>query len=88
MAVTKLTISLPEELAETIRSEAAAEGTTVSRYIADELRRALLLQERRAAIADYEAEHGKITEEERAQVRAWLRRGGVAWPPSPSTAAH
>jgi hypothetical protein len=88
VAVTKLTISLPEDLAETIRAEAEAEGTSVSGFIAKELRRTHLLQERRAAIAEYEAEHGMITAEEREQVRAWLRRGGVKWPPSRSTPAR
>ena len=74
MAVTKLTISLPEELAETIRAEADAEGTTVSAWIAEHARRSLLLAERRAALAEYEAEHGKITDDERREVREWLAR--------------
>jgi hypothetical protein len=85
VAVTKLTISLPEDLAETIRAEAEAEGTTVSAWLADHTRRSLLRAERKAALAEYEAEHGKITEEEREQVRSWLRRSGVEWPPSRST---
>ena len=74
MAVTKLTISLPEELAETIRAEADAEGTTVSAWIAERARRSLMLAERRAALAEYEAEHGKITDDERREVREWLAR--------------
>ena len=88
MPVTKLTISLPEELAEAIRVEAEAAGSSVSGFIANELRRTHLLQERRTAIAEYEAEHGAITEAEREQVRDWLRRGGVEWPPSRSTPAR
>jgi hypothetical protein len=86
--VTKLTISLPEELADAVRARAEDEGTTVSGLIAQELQRSHLLEERRAAVAEYEAEHGKITEAEREQVREWLRRGGVEWPPSRSTPAR
>ena len=82
--MTKLTISLPEELAEVVRRAAEREGTSVSALIANELRRFNLRAERRTAIEEYEAEHGKITEEERESVRAWLRRGGVEWPPSRS----
>lgn len=85
--VTKLTISLPEDLAESIRAEAEAEGTTVSAWLADQARRSLLLAEGRAAVAEYESEHGAITDEERARVRAWFREGGVQWPPSRSTPA-
>ncbi|MCJ7437379.1 MAG: hypothetical protein MUP97_06410 [Acidimicrobiia bacterium] len=88
MPVTKLTISLPEDLAETIRGEAEAEGTTVSGWVAQRARRSFLQSERKAALAEYQAEHGPITEEEREQVRAWLRRGGVEWPPSRSTPAR
>lgn len=76
--MTKLTISLPEDLAETIRAEADAEGTTVSGYIAHELRRAHLLAEGRAALREYEAEHGAITEAEKEKVRRWAGRSTPA----------
>lgn len=85
MAVTKLTISLPEDLAEAIRAEVAQQGTTLSGWIAEQARRSLLLAESRAAVAEYEAEHGAITDDERARMREWLREGGVEWPPSRST---
>jgi metal-responsive CopG/Arc/MetJ family transcriptional regulator len=86
--VSKLTISLPEELAETVRRAANREGTSVSAVIARELRKYDLHEQSRQAIAEYEAEHGKLTEEGGERVRAWLQRAGVEWPPSPSMPAH
>lgn len=77
MPVTKLTISLPADLAETVRRAADHEGTSVSGFIAKELRRAHLLEERRQAIAEHEAEHGKLTQEGQDRVSAWLKRAGV-----------
>lgn len=76
--MTKLTISLPEDLAETIRAEAEAEGTTVSAWLAERARRALLFAESRAALAEYEAEHGQIAEEELEKARRWAGRSTPA----------
>ena len=87
MAVTKLTISLPEDLAEAVRAQAEAEGTTVSGLITGSLRRSHLLAESRAAITEYEAEHGVITEEEREQVRRWIDRGWAQWRSSSTPAS-
>ncbi len=84
--MTKLTISLPEDLAEAVRTRAAIEGTSVSGYIAHELRRAHLVAESQAAVAEYEAEHGEITEEELERVRRWIEKGWAQWR-SPSTPA-
>jgi hypothetical protein len=78
MPVTKLTISLPEDLAENIRAEAEAEGTTVSAWLAERARRSLLLAQRKAAVADYEAEFGKITDEEIEEARRWAGRSTPA----------
>ena len=86
--VTKLTISLPQELAEVVRRAAEREGTSVSALITKELRRFNLLEEGRAAFADYEAEYAKVPDDGGARVRAWLKRGGVEWPPSRSTPAR
>lgn len=78
MAVTKLTISLPEDLAETIRAEAEAEGTTVSAWLAERARRSLLLAQRKAAVAEYESEFGPISDEEIEEVRQWEQRSTQA----------
>lgn len=77
VAVTKLTISLPTELAEAVRRGAEHEGTSVSGFIAKELGRTYLLEERRQAIAEHEAEHGKLTQEGQDRVSAWLKRAGA-----------
>lgn len=76
--MTKLTISLPEDLAETIRAEAEAEGTTVSAWLAERARKAVLFARSRAALAEYEAEHGKITDEEIERARRWAGRSTPA----------
>ena len=76
--MTKLTISLPEDLADAIRVRAEDEGTTVSGLIANDLRRALLLAEGRAALRAYEAEHGAITAAEKEKVRRWAGRSTQA----------
>lgn len=76
--MTKLTISLPEDLAETIRAEAEADGTTVSGYVTEALRRTVLLAESRAVIREHEAEHGPITEADLERVRTWAGRSTPA----------
>ena len=76
--MTKLTISLPEDLAESIREQAEAEGTSLSGYIGEALRRAQLLADGRAALREYEAEHGAITEAEMEKVRKWAGRSTPA----------
>ena len=77
VAVTKLTISLPAELAEAVRRGAEHDGTSVSGFIAKELRRTRLLEERRQAIAEHEAENGELTHEGQDRVSAWLKRAGA-----------
>ncbi len=76
--MTKLTISLPEDLAETIREQAEAEGTTVSAWLAKRARHSLLLAQRKAAVAEYESEFGTITDEEIEEVRQWEQRSTQA----------
>ena len=75
--MTKLTISLPEELAEVVRRAAEREGTSISGFIAKELRRTYLLEERRDAIAAHEADHGTLTQVGQDRVSAWLKRAGA-----------
>ena len=78
MPVTKLTISLPEDLAENIRAEAEAEDVPCPAGIAGRVRRSHLLAERKAALADYEAEFGEITDEEIEEARRWAGRSTPA----------
>ena len=74
----KRSISLPPELADAIDQAAAAEGTTVSAWIADTAAHRLRLDAGRHGIAGWERQHGALTAEEvadgLARARAMLRR--------------
>lgn len=74
----KRSISLPAELAEAIERAAAAEGTTVSGWLADTAAHRLRLDAGRRGIADWERENGPLTQNELAeglaQARALLGR--------------
>ena len=76
----KRSISLPPEVAEGIERAAAAEGTTVSGWIARTAAHRLRLEAGRHAIAAWEADHGALTATELAdalkQARALLRKPG------------
>jgi hypothetical protein len=63
----KRSISLPPELAEAIEQAAVAEGTTVSGWLAETAAHRLRLEAGRRAVAEWELEHGVLTEEERAE---------------------
>lgn len=83
--MSKITISLPEELEEQVRKDAAREGLTVSAWIAEAIRKASRRERMREAIEWYEAEHGKFTEGDIASVDRWIERGQEQWRRSHST---
>jgi hypothetical protein len=62
MTAKKFTVSIPEELYEDLRREARAERTTVSSWVADAVEHQLGLRAMDEGIAEYEAEHGAISE--------------------------
>ena len=72
MAVTKISISLDEHLAEALRAGAEAEGVSASALVAaaveDRLRHLELLR----AVLAYELENGAFTDEEHAAAMAIL----------------
>jgi hypothetical protein len=70
MAVKKLTISLPEDLAERAREEAAREGLPLSQWMADAVAWKTRNAAAREAIRQFEQECGPLTEEEIEQARA------------------
>jgi hypothetical protein len=76
----KRSISLPPDLAEDIERAAAAEGTTVSGWIARTAAHRLRLDAGRHAIAAWEVDHGALTAAELAeglaQARALLGKRG------------
>ncbi len=68
----RLSLSLPDELAGRIRDAAQADGATLSAWLARAAESQLLLRNAAHAIAEWEHEHGAITEVEIASVeRAW-----------------
>jgi predicted transcriptional regulator len=69
----KRSISLPPELAAAIDRAAAAEGTSVSAWIAETAARRLRLDAGRAGIAEWEQEHGALTPEELSEGLARAR---------------
>ena len=72
MTVTRLAISLDEELARRIR--AAAGDQPISTWLADAAQRKLRAQGLARTVADWERAHGAVTDAERAAVeRAWRR---------------
>lgn len=67
MTMARLIISLDAGLAEEIR--AAAEGGTVSSWMADAAQRKLRAQGLREVVADWQDEHGILTSAERRRAR-------------------
>jgi hypothetical protein len=70
MAVEKLAISLDPELLAEVRTDAEANGETVSGWLADAAARKLRRRAAQLVLQTFEADHGKITDEELAEVRA------------------
>ncbi|WP_345469485.1 hypothetical protein [Actinoallomurus oryzae] len=72
MAMKKLSITLPAELAEMVRRQAEEEGTSVSAVIAEELAAAARRRAGAEAVRWFVSEEGPFTEEDRAAARAIL----------------
>lgn len=74
----KRSISLPSDLADAIDQAAAAEGTTVSAWIADTASHRLRIDAGRKGLAEWERQHGALTPDEiadgLARARAMLRQ--------------
>jgi len=70
MTTSRLAISVDAELANQIRD--AANGGTVSGWLADAATRKLQAQGLRAVVADWETEHGTFTAAERRRARREL----------------
>lgn len=59
---------------------AAAQGVSVSAWMTDAARRALKIREGLAAVAEWEAEHGALTDEELEQARHRVAAASVGRP--------
>ncbi len=60
----KLAITVDPEVHARVAAAAAAEGVSVSAWMTAAARRALMLRDGLAAVAEWEAEHGALTSEE------------------------
>ena len=69
MAVRKFAVSFEDDLVRSVRDCARARGLPLSRWLAEAAQHQIKRQASEEALADYEAEFGAITEEERQEVR-------------------
>ena len=72
MPAAKPTISLEPDLRDQIEAAAASAGVSFSAWLADAARQRLRKDRLLGLIAEWEAEHGEITETEAAAARAEL----------------
>ncbi len=70
MAVEKLSVSFEPALAQRTREAAEATGRSLSAFVAEAVEYRLKLEAARRLLAEWESEHGAITEQERARVRS------------------
>lgn len=69
----KRSVSLPPDLAEAIDAAADASGTSFSGWIAETAARRLRIEAGRRGVAEWEAEHGPLSEQEIAEGLARAR---------------
>lgn len=84
MSVSRLSISVPTEVERAIRAAAEAAGLPVSVWLARAAEHAAAEQaaiaDGLAAVAEFEAEHGALTDTQRAEARQVLIDAGVIPP--------
>jgi Arc/MetJ-type ribon-helix-helix transcriptional regulator len=69
----KYSISLPEELTETVRARVGPGG--FSRYVAEAIEQRVAMEKLQEVVADYETDHDELTRAEIEAARALLRHG-------------
>jgi recombinational DNA repair protein RecR len=81
MTARKFTISVPAEVDAALRNAAEADGVAVSTWIARVAQEAVVrrarIAEGMAAVREFEADHGALTQEERDVARRELAELGV-----------
>jgi len=65
----KLAITVDPDVHEKVIEAAAEEGVSVSAWMTSAARRALLVRDGLSAVAEWEAEHGALTEDELVEAR-------------------
>lgn len=74
MAVRKLSIALDEDVAEAASAAARQHGQSLSSWLNEAVAHALAVKDGLAAVAEWEAENGAFTDEEKAIAAAILDR--------------
>lgn len=72
----KLAITVDPDVHGRVLAAAAAQGVSISAWMTDAARRALHLQDGLAAVREWEAQHGGLTDEEMDEARRRVRAGG------------
>jgi len=75
MPVKKLSIALPERVAAAAATSASRQGLSLSAWVSRAAENTLAIEEGLAAVAEWEADHGALTAEERASAAAILDGG-------------
>jgi hypothetical protein len=70
----KLAITVDADVHERVLDAAAEEGISVSSWMTDAARRALLVRDGLTAVAEWEAQHGAFSDEEMNVARERVRR--------------
>ena len=70
----KLAVTVDADVHAKVVDAAEAEGTSVSAWITAAARRALVVRDGLAAVAEWEAEHGALTQAELEAARARIER--------------
>jgi hypothetical protein len=70
----KLAVTVDADVHAKVLHAAEAEGTSVSAWITEAARRALLVRDGLAAVAEWEAEHGVLTQAELGAARTRIER--------------
>jgi hypothetical protein len=77
MSVRRLSISVPPEVEQSIRAAAAAAGLPVSAWLVRAAAHAAKIEAGRAAVREFEAELGPLSEEDRREARRVLVEAGL-----------
>ena len=78
MSVTKLSVALDERIAERASGSADPQGVSLSAWLNRAARSALAIEDGLAAVAAWEAEHGRLTADELTAADSVLDRKAAA----------
>jgi hypothetical protein len=87
MAVVKLSVSLPAEVATKARQAAERTGQPLSTWLAEAARKAAELDAAQAAVEEYQAVYGTPTRAEMIEAHIRLLEAGVGLPETPDEQA-